>query len=301
MNFLRQLVKQLICLKWVNGIIRFLIYPIKTHLPHAIMALIEKIPVVGTIPLQLAGLKQFYVAPTREQADMFKYEYWSGKTRNEPHVLAVIQDVLPYVKIVMDVGANVGWYTLILAASESVEKVYAFEPLPSVFDHLQRSVAVNNFDKVMLVAEAVGEIDGTITLYAPTDMLTTMASTKEIFKATHYPDNFVEYRVPVLKLDMFAKRYNIQSVDFIKLDVENAEDAVIRGALNLIQRSQPIIICEVLPEEQESPLNGLFQNSEYEFYNITPQGLKKYSRICNTPHWNWLLVTSQKYQQMYGT
>ncbi|MBS7813378.1 FkbM family methyltransferase [Roseococcus pinisoli] len=148
---------------------------------------------------------------------------WEG--RWEPwidhHVLDAIKDGMT----VCDVGASFGYYTLLMADRVGARgRVYAFEPNPGVATLLRQSVAVNGFSsRVEVQAIALGDKEEQLFLHVD-----------PAFQGGAFLDSFAEAKglvttaVPVRRLDEFLPP-DI-AIDFLKVDVEGFEDAVMAGA-----------------------------------------------------------------------
>jgi len=138
---------------------------------------------------------------------------------------------------VFDIGANVGYYTLLIAQKVgSTGKVYAFEPIPETFARLQENIALNGFTNIVAVPAAVTDRDCTV-------RMSVEDSASSIFRASSA--NSIE--VPTISLDSFVGQHRIERVDAIKMDVEGAELLVLRGADQVIRRYKPIIMTEINP------------------------------------------------------
>lgn len=72
---------------------------------------------------------------------------------------------------------------------------------------------------------------------------------------------------------------NIDVLDLIKLDTEGAEGLILKGAHDVIEKHNPIIICELLFDKIEKELEAIMTKHKYEFYNHTEKGLKRVDSI----------------------
>src|SRR5262249_9459257 len=86
--------------------------------------------------------------------------YWKGWDGYEPEMAPLFFSLATRAMVTIDVGAYVGYYTLIAAHANPAGRVYAFEPLPTIHQRLLRNVALNGPENVECVASAVGEVDG---------------------------------------------------------------------------------------------------------------------------------------------
>lgn len=165
---------------------------------------------------------------------------------------------------VLDVGANIGYYTLIFAKLVGKNgKVYAFEPDIDNFRLLQKNVRINNHKNVITINKAVGDYNKKIRLYRSKENM----GNHKIYD-DHSSRDSIE--VKMMTLDKFKNR----KIDFIKIDVEGAEPAVIKGGKNLFLKNKPIIFTEFYPllinqfgTDWKKYLRDL-SSLEFEFYLI---------------------------------
>jgi FkbM family methyltransferase len=160
----------------------------------------------------------------------------------EPNVERTIASLLSPGDIAIDVGANVGYHTLVMAATVgSRGQVHAFEANPDLMHLLRATIAVNGLHWVTFYESAALDKNGTVTL----------ATAPEHYGSGHVindrpsPDRDVAYtvrvNVPAATLDgVLADR--VRSVDLIRMDIEGSEPLALRGAETLIRRSPKIKI-----------------------------------------------------------
>jgi FkbM family methyltransferase len=133
----------------------------------------------------------------------------------------------------LDVGANVGYYSLVLAERVGPGgRVHAFEPDPRLAEHLERHLALNGFaDRVHVHRTAVAAAAGRA------DFLRAEKENLGGGTLIPYPDLQREtFPVEVVSLDGFCDAHGVRTVDFLKVDVEGAETDVLRGAGGLLER-----------------------------------------------------------------
>jgi FkbM family methyltransferase len=128
--------------------------------------------------------------------------------------------------VALDVGANVGAYTLLLGGwVRPGGRVYAFEPAPEAFGGLSRHVDLNQLaDVVTPVRAAAAASTGTATL-----------AVDGLSGANRLDESADGERVETVTIDDFCRHENITPT-FIKIDVEGAELDVLRGARETIRR-----------------------------------------------------------------
>jgi FkbM family methyltransferase len=148
---------------------------------------------------------------------------------------------------VVDIGANLGWYTVILAQALGPDgHVFAFEPRSDLFTRLERSVRDNGFvDRCTLYRLALGTQEGQCNLaWSPAEMnpghtfLLAGESPPEAAGLSHET-------VRVASLDGIGIDRRIR---LIKIDVEGAELGALNGGRSLIARDRPVIVSEAFPK-----------------------------------------------------
>jgi FkbM family methyltransferase len=144
--------------------------------------------------------------------------------------------------VVLDVGANIGLYTLLMARwVGSSGKVFAFEPALQTADELQRHVNMNQLtDRVEVIQAAVGNTVGEVIFYYAAECSG---------HASVAPSAVVGGRaqvVPVTTVDAFCQTRAIAPT-FLKIDAEGYEAHVLEGARETIQRYTPDLLIETHP------------------------------------------------------
>jgi FkbM family methyltransferase len=148
--------------------------------------------------------------------------------------------------LVLDIGANTGFYALLAAIARRDVRVIAFEPFPPVAAMLRQNLWINPRGScVTVVDKAVSDKDGTATLFVPettTGLVETSSSLNSQFKYDHS----TSIEVDVTMVDTYVARLGHPPVSVVKIDVESAEDAVLRGCRQTLRRDRPIVFVEFL-------------------------------------------------------
>jgi FkbM family methyltransferase len=194
--------------------------------------------------------------------------------RYEPHVSRVLKSMLPRRGTFVDVGANIGYFSLLAAACVGPQgRVIAFEPNPANCDLLRRSLAANGFGAVIDVhAAAVAEEKGRIHFSTAG-----VDSNGRIVNPAEAAAEVVALPlVEVVTLDEALS--GCDHVDVIKIDVEGAEARVWRGMGEVVGRHRPLLLFEFSPgllrlTSQVEPAEFLADvQSEYDLFIISPEG-----------------------------
>ena len=140
----------------------------------------------------------------------------------------------------LDIGANMGFYSLALSAENPTLTVESFEPQPKVFANLSKNINLNNFSsRIEIHNTGLGSATSELTMYIPKFTGTGGAS----FKNLHDDEGAAtQIKVPVNVLDEVLKT----QPDLIKIDVEGYELNVILGADKIINLLKPTIMVELL-------------------------------------------------------
>jgi len=159
----------------------------------------------------------------------------------EDPVLDVLVTVAARSSTIVDVGANVGFYSLSMArAAGRRAKVHAFEPNQDTFALLARHREINRANNVELHCFALGAKSEDRVLYAGRDS----------GKFSLEPDGRSlegAKDVKVATLDALCRERSLGTVDLLKIDVEGHEPAVIIGARETIHRDAPFLCFELTP------------------------------------------------------
>jgi FkbM family methyltransferase len=163
----------------------------------------------------------------------------------EPQVTREMRPLLRPGAVFVDVGANIGYFTL-LAASLVGDRgqVVAFEPNPENRALLERSIQENGFTNTNLHPYAVDEVARTLQLY-PTEASSLSLVLAEC--SSHaVPEKTQPRTVQTVVLDDFLA--GLDRLDIVKIDTDGAEPRVLRGMRGLIEKHQPVIFTEFFPE-----------------------------------------------------
>ena len=162
---------------------------------------------------------------------------------------AIVARVLQPGEVVFDVGANIGYVTVMLIKSIAPGGwVHSFEPSRRAFALLARNVEPG--DPCSVLQAAVGERAGRIPFREQPELNVSSvaganAPRKPKRSARHYD-------VDVLSLDQFCQQPGQRSPDFVKVDVEGYEDAVFRGMSRILAEKSPILLFECATPEQRA-------------------------------------------------
>lgn len=163
--------------------------------------------------------------------------YRSGKI--EEPVQQALGELLRPGDVYFDVGANVGFFTLVASRfTGSKGSLYAFEARPEIARTAKKNLRRNSIAATVLPV-AVGDADGKVALLVADHP---GGSTIEPSKAVSTTRTEL---VGQVTLDSLVATGGVEVPDLVKIDVEGAELAVLRGMTAILERHQPIVLFEV--------------------------------------------------------
>lgn len=172
--------------------------------------------------------------------------YWQGFQEADEGVLRLIKRHLPNDGIFIDIGANIGSFTLVAARIASQGKVHAFEPSDHHFKRLSRNVALNDFNNVVLNKKGLNDEVGFATLFLPNlSGEINNSGAASLYSSTNASDIQVTENVELIPLDDYIHEHGVDRIDLIKIDIEGAEFNALRGSLATLQRFRPIVLMEL--------------------------------------------------------
>lgn len=140
--------------------------------------------------------------------------------------------------IVFDIGANMGIFTLFSVLKRSAGKVYAFEPVKSTYNLLEKNLSLNGVqDQTSLINKGLGDLETDLEMSISRDNIG--ANSMVFDRGT----NEIE-TVSITTLDSFIESNSIKQIDFIKVDIEGAERLFLEGAQRTLAKFRPkLSIC----------------------------------------------------------
>ena len=160
-----------------------------------------------------------------------------GKGVQEPLTTDLFKKEIKRNDIILDIGAHIGYYTLIFAKLVGKEgKIFAFEPHPNNFALLKKNVEINDYQNVILEEKAVSDKNGKIRLYISEKS----SGLHRIYK--YEPEHIWKFiEVESIRIDDYFKDYN-GKIDWIKIDIEGGEWAAFQGMPLLLEKNKNLKI-----------------------------------------------------------
>ena len=153
--------------------------------------------------------------------------------------------------IVLDIGANVGYFTLIAAKKVGTEgKVYCFEPVERNYKRLKRNIEINGIQNVKKFNFGLSDRNEILPMVVPEGNFGESTIGEKNFTMLVKGQKTINKRIKAkfFAFDDFNLLEGISKVDVIKVDVEGAELKVLNGMKNFLTIHKPVLFIEIVPE-----------------------------------------------------
>jgi len=203
----------------------------------------------------------------------------------------LVNNILSKIKpnVILDVGANVGNYTKLLAKNYAdVSRILSFEPHPNTFKILTQNINNEGYKNIELYNIGFGSEDKFIDIYdyKVNDGSSHASIYKNVISDIHKCNDVVRHKIEVKTLDSFCTENNINQIDFLKIDTEGNEYEILIGAHDLITEQK--IKCIHFEFNEMNVISRYFFKDFYDYlvdynmYRLLQNGLvpiKNYSPL----------------------
>lgn len=292
---MKQLLYKIVYSPNINRIFRNLNKALKPLFPKRF-----RISPSGTLTLRNEAGKSIKLS-TNQTNYLTHLIFWKGYQNFE--YTSIFVQLIKKVSVFYDIGANIGFYSLLAAMENEKIKVVGFEPAEGPLFYFKKNVALNHFEPNITVESlALSHTKGEITFYEIKNKKYTylehnLAGESNAGSKTTGRD-FVPNTVKTTTLDSYVQETSKHTIDLIKMDTEGTENLILEHASYVLSQMQPIIICETLFNTIEAELEKILLTYGYEFYNHTEKGLEKVASITRTQDngvYNCFFVHPNKY------
>lgn len=240
------------------------------------------------VTASMAGVTFVMLRPDR--CIVAKELYWGDGKRPraaDQFALDLFASLARDARLVLDVGAYTGIFSLLAAKVAPAAQVHAFEVVPLVAEAARENVEANGLtDRVTIHGHGVGK-DGDTVLIAEGSggsALPDFYSTK-----LHFSDGVP---VGVRSLDAIVTELGAPPPAVVKIDVEGAEDVVLGHAQSFLGSHRPDILCEILPDANVTAVQDALAPHGYRFYRVERGALRAQSDLVpNDDFRDWLFST----------
>jgi FkbM family methyltransferase len=186
---------------------------------------------------------------------------WDKKEKDFFHFVGL----LPPEGNVLDLGANIGVTSYHLAKALPRSTIFSFEPLEinmNILRRIQKKFRLSNIREYQM---AVGNKNTRLEMVMPViDNVPMHGLSHVVHEEITENNNGLRFEVPMIRLDDFDPLKNINKrITGFKVDVENFEYYVLKGAEKLINKHQPVIYCELWENENRQKCISFLNKSGY--------------------------------------
>lgn len=174
--------------------------------------------------------------------------------------------------VFFDIGANVGYYSLIAAKTNPNNRIYAFEPVSRTYERAAANIKLNQLNNVFLHKKIISNHSGVASINVGNENNWGMSSLVQ-----HDQLSGNSEQVESITLDNFVKEQKINRLDLVKIDVEGFEMNVLEGMNDTLNLFKPIILIEILDHNLEA--NGHKPSDIYNF--LWEKGYHSYKILDN--------------------
>lgn len=168
----------------------------------------------------------------RSSYPLYRLMYFSYKNKKDKHHLQLIRKIVKPGNVVLDIGANVGFYSVFFSETAGENgRIYSFEPDPENFRHLKKEIG--NQRNVTAIQKAIGSKTGTTTLYT--------SRLLNVDHRSYATDDYLgKLQAEQISVDDFVD--GKFKVDFIKMDIQGFEAEVFRGMKKTIAANNNVML-----------------------------------------------------------
>lgn len=280
----------------LNYSLRTLLYPFRRLIPENFYFAIN-----GTIKIDL-GKKKHLIFHGNPTSGLVRMLFWKGIKGFEYNAYKIFIELVKDSKLFFDIGANLGYYSLVAKKFNPRIKVIAFEPLPAAYKYFLKNIALNSYSDIHVEMTALSNEKGTAQFYTYKNMKFGNLSDQlvgdgSLNASVNKSKSIAQYEVRTDILDNYIKQHlePEQKIDLIKIDTEATEHLIFEGAENVLRSHRPIIMCEIIKNETENKLPPIFSRHSYDYYKVLPEGLMQVDKfIIDQGKDDYFLVPREK-------
>ena len=178
--------------------------------------------------------------------------------------------------IIFDVGANVGYYTALGSKLTGAQgKVYSFEPLARNISYLYRHVKINKLNNVTIIPSACSDSLSILSFIESSNTAMGRLESSEISNTSETKSTII----PTVTLDAIADKIG-RFPNVLKIDVEGAEVAVLKGAEKIISVAKPAIFLSVHSDQLRTTCLNYLRTFGYEFTPLQEDAHNSMEFLC---------------------
>lgn len=262
---MKTLIYKLIYQQHVNLLLRNLALPIsrgfKKQLPLAIS---------GRLKLNCNGIR-FHLHANQTSA-VAQQLFYNGANNYEFAPLFAL--LASKSEVFFDVGANIGFFTVLGEKLNPALKTFSFEPSQGSLHYLKKNIQSNCLKNAVVITKALAEIDGELTFYDVINpkypWLVHQLNGSNSLQNRYGVIKQRSYTVSTTTLDSIVRKHDLRRLDLLKLDTECTEHLILQSGIEVIRKFRPFIICEVygvIARDTQQVLKGLEDYTVFQYKN----------------------------------
>lgn len=221
--------------------------------------------------------------------------------KHEPET-PYLADLLSGAPVCLHVGASDGRHSYVMTQVAPKAVIYAFEPSAFAFAVLKITIAWHGIGRqVTAIHAAAADKPGEMLLVTPKKTSGRMGRAYAYVSETppngparpDLDDTGMETQLtPVITLDGYCAEHGVERVDFIRMDIEGAEQKALEGALTLIDRDRPHVLLEIHPPMLQARFGGsgdavmqLFLDRGYRMFALNGDRLEERTTLVEDLPW----------------
>ncbi|MGH9224461.1 MAG: FkbM family methyltransferase [Acidimicrobiales bacterium] len=219
--------------------------------------------------------------------------YWYGWRGYETGEADIFWARAQSARITLDIGAHVGFYSLLAGHANPAGRVFGFEAFGPTAARFRRNLAMNSVRNVEVVEVAAGAEVGIAPFFHVPRGIPCSAGLAGDVLLPNQPDA-ITTDVQVTTIDAFLAQRGLSGlsgVDLVKIDTEGSEPQVLEGMAETLKRDRPTVIAEVLGgRDREALLRHHLDPLGYAIQIITPEGPRPRDEVDKETGANFLFV-----------
>lgn len=217
-----------------------------------------------------------------------QYLYFYG-THDERYIVTKLRKIIKPGDTCWDIGANIGFYTCLLAAQVGNNgTIVAFEPASRTYGYLKENVSLNQFTNVTVINKGLGDKQEQRPLYY------SEAGLAEGTASLKYANGrAASERVTLDTIDNLFRE--LSAPNFVKIDVEGYQLEVLKGGEYYLKTHAPLLIAELKDvgetnRETFTEIEDYVTDLGYQLYEIRKHSIRRCNRLSDTTQRNFFLV-----------
>ncbi|MFH1387618.1 MAG: FkbM family methyltransferase [bacterium] len=199
---------------------------------------------------------------------------------------------------ILDVGANIGWFSLYYAKALPGSQIYSFEPIANNYANILFNIKLNGLKNIKAVNVGVSDHQGVATFYCDQEITANASLVKHSARK-----HLEEKNVKLVTLDKYCGQNGIRP-DLLKVDVEGAELFVFKGAKRILADHHPIVFAEMLRKWAEkfnyhpNQIIELLNNYGYQCFRLCGDRLRLFAKMDDSTKETNFFFLDQRYHKI---